>query len=153
MFKSMDWNAATLSNYKTIVCRHVALNVQLDFAAHVVRGSVALRMQALTAGSTIVLDTSALLIHRVRVGKRDAQFTLNSPVKSPLIGQALTIDANFSAREQVDVYVEYETTSDGTALQWLTAEQTLDKSAPFVFTQCQSIHARSLLPCQDTPAV
>ncbi|MBK7587597.1 MAG: hypothetical protein IPI22_04330 [Bacteroidetes bacterium] len=23
---------------------------------------------------------------------------------------------------------------------------------PYLFTQCESIHARSLLPCQDAPA-
>ena len=38
-------------------------------------------------------------------------------------------------------------------MQWLNPEQTAGKVKPYLFTQCESIQARSLVPCQDVPAI
>ncbi len=51
------------------------------------------------------------------------------------------------------VAIRYETSPDAIALQWLEPQQTAGKRHPFLYTQAQSIHARSFIPLQDTPGV
>jgi leukotriene-A4 hydrolase len=48
--------------------------------------------------------------------------------------------------------IVFRTEGEGSALQWLEPGQTAAGKLPYVFTQCQAIHARSIFPCQDTPA-
>ena len=65
-----------------------------------------------------------------------------------------TIDLNnkrFSFRDKIKI--EYSTSENSTALQWLPPEQTAGKTHPYMFSQCQAIHCRSMVPCQDTPSV
>lgn len=66
----------------------------------------------------------------------------------PIKGQQLTVTlANNS-----EFVIIFNTASSSSALQWLSPPQTFNKKLPFVYTQCQAIHARSIFPCQDTPA-
>ena len=51
------------------------------------------------------------------------------------------------------IKIEYSTSENSTALQWLPPEQTAGKTHPYMFSQCQAIHCRSMVPCQDTPSV
>ncbi|HSD29619.1 MAG TPA: M1 family metallopeptidase, partial [Vicinamibacteria bacterium] len=50
-----------------------------------------------------------------------------------------------------EVRVRYRTSPEAPALQWLSPEQTAGGAHPFLFSQCQPIHARSVAPLPDTP--
>jgi len=69
--------------------------------------------------------------------------------RDPVLGTRLrlTVPATVSQLE-----IRYATTPASSALQWLTAQQTADGRHPYVFSQCQTIHARSMLPVPDSPA-
>jgi leukotriene-A4 hydrolase len=82
-----------------------------------------------------------------------AQFSLGE--RHPKYGSALVIDlpVPLTKGQQIKIAIEYATTQDCTACQWLDPSQTVGKKHPYLFTQCQAIHARSLLPCQDSPSI
>ncbi len=68
--------------------------------------------------------------------------------EEPILGQRLRLSLPEGTRE---VRLRYRTSPDAPALQWLSPEQTAGGEHPFLFSQCQSIHARSLAPLPDTP--
>ena len=51
------------------------------------------------------------------------------------------------------VGIKYGTSPEGSGIQWLEPELTAGGRKPYMFTQCQPIHARSIVPVQDSPHV
>lgn len=98
---------------------------------------------------------SELTIEKVAV-KTDGQkipveFTVSDFVKE--IGSKLTVNLAKKTSGNVTVSIVYKTSPKASGLQWLKQEQTRSKNHPYMYSQCQAIHARSLVPCQDTAAV
>ncbi|HEY0883130.1 MAG TPA: M1 family metallopeptidase, partial [Archangium sp.] len=67
----------------------------------------------------------------------------------PILGAPLRLHVPAGAK---GVTLTYRTAPDASALQWLEPSMTHGGKKPYLFSQCQAIHARSVLPCQDTPA-
>ena len=67
------------------------------------------------------------------------------------LGTPLEIELDkkeFKLNEKLVVKINYSTTKESDAVQWLNSNQTNLKQYPFMFTQCQAILARTLVPCQ-----
>ncbi|KAH8911027.1 hypothetical protein BR93DRAFT_874536 [Coniochaeta sp. PMI_546] len=146
----------TNSNYTAWRTQHTTANLTIDFTTKRLRGSVTLDLVSQTdrASKEIILDTSYLDVSSVKVNGSPAKQWELKARKEPN-GSPLYVSVPDGADEGATVSVEMEvaTTDKCTALQWLNPEQTGNKKAPFMFSQCQAIHARSLFPCQDTPDV
>ncbi|XP_038890853.1 leucine aminopeptidase [Benincasa hispida] len=126
---------------------HFSFSMFFDFPSTVIHASALITLSSSYYGS-ISLDARSLIIHSVHdpISHALLPFSLSPP--DPIKGSLLSI----SLGGQSSLIVIYSTTPSSSALQWLTPPQTFNKTHPFVYTQCQAIHARSIFPCQDTPA-
>lgn len=106
---------------------------------------------------SIKLDTAHLDIHSVLINDSPATFSLTVPDPHKLhLGSCLEIPlllANNNTQSTLTLTIAYTTTKSCSAAQWLPPAQTAGKVYPYMFTQCQAIHARSLVPCMDCPSV
>lgn len=146
---------STASNYDAWRTKHTTASLTIDFAAKRLHGQVTLELESQTdsASSEIILDSSFIDVSAVTVNAAPSKFSVK-PRAEPLGAPVhIAVDGGAAKGERVRVAIDLATTDACTALQWLTPEQTSGKKAPFMFSQCQAIHARSLFPCQDTPDV
>ncbi len=141
----------SLSNPEEVLVTHLELDLDVSFETRTISGSVRLDLANVDQGDSLVLDTRDLEIRSVSVdGAASSEFTLEEPTGQEFMGRALTIPLVTSAES---VTIEYATSPDAAALQWLDPEQTSSGRAPFLYTQGQAILTRSWIPCQDTPVV
>ncbi len=126
------------------------LELRVDFDSHTLAGEVKLQLRAssLSAhGGPLDLDTRELAIVSIdsTAGKK-LPYSLE-PL-DPILGARLRIDLPAG----VDgVRIRYRTSERASALGWLEPAQTASGQHPYLFSQCQAIHARSIVPLQDTP--
>lgn len=119
----------------------------VDFEARRLRGEVRLSLDEAATGP-LDLDTRDLDVERVEADGASLSFQLGEP--HPFMGQRLRIERDRPVKE---LRIIYATTPEASGLMWLKPEQTTGGEHPFLLSQCQAIHARSLVPLQDTPRV
>lgn len=145
----------TNSNYDAWRTKHTTAHLRVDFSDKRLRGSVVLEMESQTdkVSREVVLDSSHVNVFAVKVDGKASDWEVKpraEPNGSPV---HVSVPAGLDKGGILKLEIELATTADCTAVQWLTPAQTSNKKAPFMFTQAQAIHARSLFPCQDTPDV
>jgi aminopeptidase N len=142
------------ANTAEVVVRRIALDLGVDFDARRLVGTAELALDWKDpAARQLVLDTRDLDIAAVEAvdssgSEKPASFALDR--RDPILGSALRI--RLESQSPV-VRIRYRTSPNASGLQWMTPAQTAGKQHPFMFSQSESIHARSWVPLEDTPSV
>ncbi|CAH2072843.1 unnamed protein product [Thlaspi arvense] len=127
---------------------HVALSLYLDFNTSIIHGSALLSLSSAFSGN-LSLDSRCISIDTVLDPQtlEPLPYTVSAN-PDPIRGTEIVV----ALSGQSSLLLVYSTSPSASALQWLSPLQTFSKTHPYVYTQCQAIHARSIFPCQDTPA-
>ena len=125
--------------------KHLRLHLAVDFATKRIEGRAVL-VFAEPASGPLDLDTKGLTISAV-TGSAGNEVLFETFPEDPILGTRLRLKLPAGTTE---VLLRYHTSPDAIGLQWLDPEQTEGKKHPYLFSQCQAIHARTIVPCQDT---
>ncbi|MYN07118.1 M1 family metallopeptidase [Pseudoduganella aquatica] len=142
------------ARYDQVRTTDLHLDLKADFSRKTLSGYAELTLDWLDKSArSLVLDTRQLSIAKVQMLQPNgrwsaASYMMDKPDAEK--GQALRI-ALASQPKKVRVY--YRTAPTASALQWMTPQQTMSGKRPFMFSQSETIDARSWAPVQDTPAV
>ncbi len=136
----------SFSNLEQARTRRVDLDLTVDFDRRVLHGTAQLHFERPTSGP-IDLDSRDLHIEQVVDAEgRAVPFSLSEP--DSILGARLRLEPS----TPIDaVLITYATSPEASGLMWLEPAQTSGGEHPFLLSQCQAIHARSVAPLQDTP--
>ena len=147
---TMSVDKSSRSNADKVQITHLDWDVKVDFEAKSLLCTATYELSC--AAKELILDTNHLIIKGVTSDGKVLQYDLLPEIEGkPHLGRPLVIQLPVDTKATVTV--EYQTTEKCSALQWLPPAQTAGKVYPYMYTQCQAIHARSLVPCQDVTRV
>jgi len=147
------------ANSGQFLTRHLELDLTVDFGRRALAGSVTHHMDCLVEEARVItLDSRGLQIERVQLaaaGGAAETLPFELAESDPVRGEALHIrlPSGTDCTPGLQLKIDYRTGPKASAIMWLPPELTAGGEHPFMFTQSQSIHARSWVPLQDTPAV
>lgn len=150
--KTIDTTVArdlhTQSNADSVTVKHLDLDIAVDFAKKQIGGRATWDISNDKKASVLRLDTYDLTIDSVTADGKKVQHSIGAFVEH--LGSALSIPITDQTKQ---ISIWYHTGAKATALQWLEPQQTLGKKQPFLYTQSESIYARSWVPAADGPGI
>jgi leukotriene-A4 hydrolase len=138
----------TLSNADSVTMKHLSLDLRIDLDSKQLGGWAEWDIENTKSASTLRLDEHKLKIDSVLVDGKAVSFSWGTYVEH--LGAALIIPIEKNTKK---VAIKYEASEGATALQWLSAAQTTGKKNAFLYTQSESIYARTWVPCADGPGI
>jgi len=140
---------SSFSDSSKIITKSLHLALTANLEAGVLSGYADIEISRVEPGAqTLVLDSKDLDISSIESSGSQLEYSVGDKVGD--FGSPLTITLLPTSDR---VRVHYKTSPSASGIQVLQPEQTLGKRHRYLFTQNQAIHARSVLPCQDTPGV
>jgi aminopeptidase N len=137
----------SFANFDQGKISHIDFKFDVDFATRTIQGEAEYRLDRPVSGS-LFLDSRDIDVSHIHTGDQEILWELDE--SDSILGQRL----HLKDLEGVSSFrMEFKTRPASTALQWLDPDQTAGGKHPYLYSQCQAIHARSIFPCQDTPSV
>ncbi|VDK82515.1 unnamed protein product [Litomosoides sigmodontis] len=135
------YDPSSSANINEATIDHFSLDWTIDFSKSQISGSAVLS----------ILDSRSLEIASITLDNKILDYREES---AGVLGEKIVIDVGKRQNgEKFNLTIIYNTGKKCSALQFLKAEQTATKEKPYLFSQCEHIHARSIVPCMDTPSV
>ena len=139
----------TYAKPQEAVITHLDWKANVDFETKTITATAIYKIKTTESASKIIFDTKdSLAISAVRVDGKPAKFEIGAT--DEFLGAPLTVELTKAAKQ---VEIDYKTNPNAAAVQWLSPQQTANKTTPFLFTQSQAILARSWFPIQDGPGI
>ncbi|KAI6179628.1 Leuk-A4-hydro-C domain-containing protein [Aphelenchoides besseyi] len=144
---------STCANYDQVTVKHIHLDWNVNFEKKLIEGRTVLDIEAVQSTAHVLLDICDVEVSAVQFKGSSVEYKIED---NGALGQKLLIELGnrLQKGDKEKVHLTYTTSKNGaTALQFMEKQLTADKKAPYLYSQCQAIHARSIVPCMDTPAV
>ncbi len=127
--------------------KHIDFRIGVNFSTRILDIEARYQLREPVQGS-LYLDTFKIQMQEAHANGRALKWEFDA--NDEVLGERLHLkgfegDSTFT--------LTFQTSTEARALQWLNTSQTAGGNYPFLFSQCQAIHARSVFPCQDTPSV
>lgn len=150
---------SSVASTKNIIQRHIDIDWKVDFEKCEISGSVSIIFDVLHETNKVDLDIRSINIISVESlsadGNNQPAFTISDAnlieetYKSSRL--AITFPKPLDKSSRLVLKISYVTSPEASGLQWLKKQATKDQVEPYLFSQFQAIHARSVVPCQDIP--
>jgi leukotriene-A4 hydrolase len=127
--------------------KHIDFRISVDFFTRTLDIEAKYQLQEPVQGS-LYLDSFKIDMKQARTTDRELVWEFDA--NDEILGERLHLKG---LQDDSTFTLTFCTSPEARALQWLNATQTAGGNYPFLYSQCQAIHARSIFPCQDTPSV
>jgi aminopeptidase N len=127
--------------------KHIDFFIKVDFDTNILDIEATYQLDRPVSG-TLFLDSYKIDLKQAHASDHTLSWTFDA--EDDVVGQRLQLmgfdnDSSFK--------LIFRTSPEARALQWMSPSQTAGGEHPFLYSQCQATHARSIFPCQDAPSV